>query len=145
MFFRWFWFGLRASVYPLFQMQVWNTCHMRRVHTGYLRWTPALAPLSQIWELPSVVSWAFRKKAFKADWKQENFADLADLATQLWHTWPGRWPRQKLPIFHRICSPSTLPLRFPTRASCPVDPTEVVQVEWSQTLEPETSRNVPAE
>lgn len=34
--------------------------------------------------------------------------------------------------------------QIPTRASCP-DPTEVVQVEWSQTLEPETSRNVPAE
>ena len=110
MFFRWFWFGLRASVYPLFQMQVWNTCHMRRVHTGYLRWTPALAPLSQIWELPSVVSWSFPKRSVSKQ-KQEN------RKTRLSHPTLAHLAWQKLPIFHRISlicslfSPSTLPLR----------------------------------
>ena len=60
--------GFCLPTFP--KSHVWNTCHMRRVHTGYLRWTPALAPLSQIWELPSVVSWSSILKAEKKLSKQ---------------------------------------------------------------------------
>lgn len=120
-FFRWFWFGWRASVLPTrsskckFETPVmcegctpvtWDGHRLwHRFHRfgSCLRWCPELSEKK-------------RHRRLKT-------GKLSHLATQLWHTWPGRWPqRQKLPIFHLICSRLPLCHSDPNKGFVPRGP-----------------------